>query len=212
MTNSVIYAKNLLQIKAIVINLQNLFTWASGIKSPIYCDNRIALSYPEVRSHIISSLIDISEKYSQTDVIAGVATAGISWGAVLADKLNKPFVYIRAQAKDHGKKNLIEGRLEEGSKVLIVEDLISTGGSSINCVNAVREQNCEVIAVISLFNYNLKQALANFQNANCNFESICDFDILIDQARKINYLNDSEHDIIKKWKNDPENWYKNLNV
>jgi orotate phosphoribosyltransferase len=212
MINSVIYAKNLLQIKAIVINLQNLFTWASGIKSPIYCDNRIALSYPEVRSQIISSLKDISEKYLETDVIAGVATAGISWGAILADQLNKPFVYIRSQAKDHGKKNLIEGRLYEGSNVLIVEDLISTGGSSINCVDAVRELNCEVLAVISLFNYNMKQALINFQNANCKFESICDFDILIDEAKKINYLNDSEHDIIKEWKNDPENWYKNLNV
>lgn len=210
MINSVIYAKNLLQIKAIVINLQNLFTWASGIKSPIYCDNRIALSYPEVRSHIISALKVISEKYPETDVIAGVATAGISWGAILADHTNKPFVYIRSHAKDHGKKNLIEGRLNQGLKVLIVEDLISTGGSSINCVDAVREQNCEVLAVISLFNYNLKQALINFQNAKCKFESICDFDILIDEARKINYLNDSEHDIIKEWKNDPENWYKTI--
>jgi orotate phosphoribosyltransferase len=212
MTNSVIYAKNLLQIKAIVINLQNLFTWASEIKSPIYCDNRIALSFPKVRSHIVESLTEISEKYTETDFIAGVATAGISWGAILADHISKPFIYVRSQAKDHGKKNLIEGRLIEGSKVLVIEDLISTGGSSINSVNAIREQNCEVLAVISLFNYNLKQALTNFQNVNCKFESICDFDILIDEARKINYLNDSEHDIIKEWKNDPENWYKTLNV
>ncbi|MEZ4909114.1 MAG: orotate phosphoribosyltransferase [Saprospiraceae bacterium] len=177
LTNQI--AQKLLQINAIQINIQNLFVWASGIKSPIYCDNRIALSYPEVRNLILEGFINASNNIDNYDVIAGVATAGIPWGALLADKLNKPFIYIRSQSKDHGKKNKIEGELKKGSKVLVIEDLISTGGSSIKAVESIRELDCEVIAVLAIFQYNLHQAKINFEKINCNFKTLSNFDVLI---------------------------------
>jgi orotate phosphoribosyltransferase len=211
MFHSTVFAKNLLQIKAIQINLQNLFVWASGIHSPIYCDNRISLSYPDVREQIIASLLDIVKKYENVDYIAGVATAGIPWGILIADRMKKPFIYIRAEAKSHGRKNQIEGELINGKSVLIIEDLISTGGSSIKAVEAVRNNGCEVSGVISLFDYKLEAARKNFENISCNFESICDFDILINEARKLSYITEKEHETIKNWKTDPENWHKNIN-
>jgi orotate phosphoribosyltransferase len=211
MFHSTQFAKNLLQIKAIRINLQNLFVWASGIHSPIYCDNRLALSHPEVRDKVIESLIQILDKYENIDYIAGVATAGIPWGTLVADRLKKPFVYIRAEAKSHGRKNQIEGELAENSTVLIIEDLISTGGSSIKAVEAIRNHNCHVRAVISLFDYKLEAAQRNFEDISCSYESLCDFDILINEARLLKYINDKEFEIIKSWKTDPENWYKNIN-
>ncbi|MGE5356168.1 MAG: orotate phosphoribosyltransferase [Deltaproteobacteria bacterium] len=210
MNSSKEFAKNLLQIKAIKINLQNLFVWASGIHSPIYCDNRVVLSYPVIREQVIDSLIELVAGYEDIDFIAGVATAGIPWGAILADRLKKPFIYVRSEAKSHGRQNQIEGELPTGNNVLIVEDLISTGGSSIKAVEAVRANNCIVTGVISLFDYKLKDAKNNFNSISCDYKSICDFDILIAEALDLNYIDKKEYNIIKEWKSDPENWFKNL--
>lgn len=210
MNHSKAYAKKLLQIKAIQINLQNVFVWASGIHSPIYCDNRVVLSYPDIRSEITDSIIEIIQQFGHNDYIAGVATAGIPWGTLVADRLKMPFIYVRAEAKSHGRQNQIEGELLPGKSVLLIEDLISTGGSSIKAVQAIRSQNCFVSGVVSLFDYKLKSAINNFEQAACNYNSICDFDILIEEALHLHYISDSEFKIIKEWKSDPENWYKNL--
>jgi len=199
-------ARKLLQIKAIKINVQNLFVWASGIKSPIYCDNRLALSFPEVRNLVKSSLIQLSERYGEFDYIAGVATAGIPWGALMADELNKPFVYIRSAPKAHGRQNRIEGYLEKGKRVLVIEDLISTGGSSIEAVEAIRENGNEVVGVLAIFSYNLQKAKINFDKAKCEFSTISNYDILIEEAKKEKYISSEEFDKIKDWKQDPENW------
>ncbi len=201
-------ARNLLQIKAIKINVQNLFTWASGIESPIYCDNRLALSYPDIRNKIKSSLIELSEQYGEYDYIAGVATAGIPWGAMVADELDKPFVYIRSAPKSHGRQNRIEGNLEQGKSVLVIEDLISTGGSSIDAVEAIRSNGNKVIGVLAIFSYNLKKAIDNFNKAKCDFSTISNYDILIEEATKENYITQDEFDLIKNWKLDPGNWNK----
>ena len=211
MYHSTEFAKKLLQIKAIQINLQNLFVWASGIHSPIYCDNRIALSYPDIRDLIIDSLADIVNKDQNYDYIAGVATAGIPWGAFVADRIKKPFIYVRSESKSHGRKNQIEGRLDEGKKVVVIEDLISTGGSAIKAVEAIRINKCIVTRVVSLFDYKLDIARKNFNDISCIYESISDFDILINEARLQGYISANDYDIIKDWKTDPENWYKLLN-
>jgi len=210
MNNSTELASKLLQIKAIKINVQNLFVWASGIHSPIYCDNRLALSYPEVRSIVVEGLIKLSDNYKDFDYIAGVATAGIPWGVLLADDLGLPFVYIRSAPKSHGRQNRIEGQLIPGKKVLVVEDLISTGGSSIDAVNTIRENGNEVVSVISIFSYNLNKAKINFDNANCEFLSISNYDVLIEEAKKENYISEKEFEMIKEWKIDPDNWYEKL--
>jgi len=201
-------ARNLLQIKAIKINVQNLFVWASGIQSPIYCDNRLALSYPKVRNLIKSALIDLSKRYGDFDYVAGVATAGIPWGALVADELDKPFVYIRSAPKSHGRQNRIEGQLEKGKSVLVIEDLISTGGSSLDAVEAVRENGNEVISVLAIFSYNLQKAKINFEKSNCEFATISNYDVLIEEAKKMNYISNDEFELIKNWKLDPENWNK----
>ena len=201
-------ARNLLQIKAIKINVQNLFTWASGIKSPIYCDNRLALSFPDIRESVKLALVELSNEYKTFDYIAGVATAGIPWGALVAEELGKPFVYIRSAPKSHGRQNRIEGLLEKGKSVIVIEDLISTGGSSIDAVEAIRENGNEVVSVLAIFSYNLEKAKVNFEKASCEFKTISDYDILIDEARKENYITNEEFELIKNWKLDPENWNK----
>ncbi len=201
-------ARNLLQIKAIKINVQNLFTWASGIKSPIYCDNRLALSFPDIRKSVKLALVELSNEYKTFDYIAGVATAGIPWGALVAEELSKPFVYIRSAPKSHGRQNRIEGLLEKGKSVIVIEDLISTGGSSIDAVEAIRENGNEVVSVLAIFSYKLKKAIMNFEKAKCEFKTISDYDILIDEARKENYITNEEFELIKNWKLDPENWNK----
>ncbi len=203
-------ASNLLQIKAIKINPQNLFVWASGIHSPIYCDNRLALSYPEIRENIVEGFVQLSKNFENIDYIAGVATAGIPWGALLADRLKLPFVYIRSSAKSHGRQNKIEGELEQGKNVLVIEDLISTGGSSLQAVEAIRENNDKVLAVLAIFSYNLKKAEDNFAKAGCDFMSISNYDVLIEEAKEQNYISTGDFEMIKEWKTDPENWYKNI--
>jgi orotate phosphoribosyltransferase len=196
----------LLQINAIKLSPQNPFTWASGMQSPIYCDNRISLSYPEVRNQIVNSFVKMCSAFENIDCIAGVATAGIPHGMLLADRLNLPFIYVRDKAKDHGKQNQIEGQIVENSNVIVVEDLISTGGSSIKAVKALRDANINVIAVIAIFDYNFEKATKNFENIDCICKTITNYDKLINYAKSINQFDAESIDLLEKWRKDPENW------
>ena len=198
-------ADRLLQIKAIKLNAQNPFTWASGLRSPIYCDNRLILSYPEVRKEVILALTRQAKTLGPT-AIAGVATAGIAWGAYVADKLELPYCYIRSKPKDHGLKNLIEGQIPEGSKVLVIEDLISTGGSSLEAVQAVIDQNLETIGVLSIFQYGFAAAKENFEKKSQSFWSLTDFPTLLEQALLSSYINPDDFQKLKTWNQNPKLW------
>ena len=198
---------DLLKINSIKISIYKSFSWASGWKSPIYFDNRISLSYPKIRKKITSRLVDIIKaKYKEVDVIAGVATAGIPQGALVADALNLPFIYVRSQNKSHGMKNLIEGKLEKNSRTILIEDLISTGGSSIKSVEAIRESGSEVLSVLSIFNYGFKISKNNFQNISCDTNSIFNYSDLMEIAHQEKYITKSELEKLKNWREDPEKW------
>ncbi|MEZ5056145.1 MAG: orotate phosphoribosyltransferase [Saprospiraceae bacterium] len=199
-------ADKLLQIKAIKLSPQSPFTWASGIKSPIYCDNRISLSHPSVRKIVKQGFVEKSNEFGAFDVVAGVATAGIPHGALLADALDKPFIYVRSKAKSHGRQNLIEGELNPGSKVLVIEDLISTGGSSVTAVDAIREAGGEVVGVLAIFTYGLTKANETFSKANCKFATLSNYDTLLEKAIETGYLNQDDFEQLKNWKKDPEHW------
>lgn len=199
----------LLQIKAIKLSPQSPFTWASGMRSPIYCDNRISLSYVEARKLVKQGLVTLSRDYSDFDMIAGVATAGIAHGALLADALDLPFSYVRSSAKAHGRQNKIEGEIKEGQKVLVVEDLISTGGSSIAAVEAVRECGAEVVGVIAIFSYQFELAEQNFKNADCRFSTITNYEELLQTATEVKYITDQEASTLASWSKDPQNWFAN---
>jgi len=200
-------AEYLLQIKAVKLNNQNPFTWASGRKSPIYCDNRVTLSYPEVRTHIRDKFVEIiREKYADVDVIAGVATGGIAQGALVAQILEKPFVYIRAEEKKHGMNNRIEGHVEAGQKVVVIEDLVSTGKSSLFAVDALREANCEVLGMVAIFTYTLKTALENFEKANVKLDTLTTYPILLKQAATGGYISESDLISLNEWSADPVKW------
>jgi len=200
-------AAYLLQIKAIKLQPQNPFTWASGWKSPIYCDNRVSLSYPHIRAFIKENLAAaISKKYADVEVIAGIATAGIAQGALVAEYLNLPFVYVRPEPKKHGMGNQIEGHLESGQKVVMVEDLISTGGSSIKAVAPVREAGCEVLGVAAIFNYGFQTAADNFTAANCPFFSLSDYNALLDVAVETGDIKQEELEVLKAWRKNPAEW------
>ena len=202
-------AENLLQINAVKLSPQNPFTWASGIKSPIYCDNRITLYYPSVRDGIIDAFVEKSTQFGAFDMVAGVATAGIPHGALIADRLKKPFIYIREKAKSHGRQNQIEGMPHgdtEGLKVLIIEDLISTGGSSLKAVEAVREAGMEVVGVLAIFTYGFEKAVSMFREANCRFDTLSNYDILIAQAIENEYIKPEEMETLKAWRLSPETW------
>ena len=187
-------ARQLLKIKAVYLRPENPFTWASGIKSPIYCDNRIILSYPEVRSVVEKSIADtVKEHYPNCDALMGTSTAGIAHAAIAATLLGMPMGYVRGSAKDHGRGNRIEGRLEKGQKVVVVEDLISTGGSCIEVVEALREAGAEVLGIVSIFTYGLKKGLEHLAEAKVKNISLTDFDTLIHVAAEEKYIN--EHDI-----------------
>lgn len=193
-------AEYLLQIKAVKLNVEEPFTWASGIKSPIYCDNRTILSYPSVRTYIRQQLAELTvEAYGKPDIIAGVATGGIAHGALVAQELDMPFAYVRSEAKGHGLQNMIEGVMEKGRTVVLIEDLISTGGSSIKAVNAVKENGNQVKGVISIMDYGFKKAEENFQDV-CTYYSLCDFDILIETALEKEYINQENYNALKNWK------------
>jgi len=202
-------AQKLLQIKAIKLNPQNPFTWASGMRSPIYCDNRVTLSYPMVRDLIKKSLADLSLTFGDIDMIAGVATAGIAHGALLADTLHKPFCYVRSAPKGHGRQNQIEGEIQPKSKILVVEDLISTGGSSIEVVEILRSEGHEILGVIAIFDYGFEKAKENFGNVNCKYRSLSNYSALIQEARATDYITADEAVTLSKWNSDPQNWYQN---
>lgn len=193
-------AKRLLQIKAIKLSPQNPFTWASGIQSPIYCDNRIVLSHPEVRNFVRDCFVKKAAEFGDYDLIAGVATAGIAHGALLADATNMPFIYVRSKAKSHGRQNLIEGEVKGGEKVLVVEDLISTGGSSVKAVEAVREAGCEVVGTLAIFTYGFQKAIDTFAAAKCPFATLSDYDALIEEAVKSGYVSDNEVSMLTEFR------------
>ena len=206
-------AKNLLQINAVKLSPQNPFTWASGIKSPIYCDNRITLYYPSVREQIIEAFVEKAAQFAPFDIVAGVATAGIPHGALLADRLKKPFIYIREKAKAHGRQNQIEGMPQsdndnQGLRVLVIEDLISTGGSSLKAVEAAREAGCVVVGVLAIFTYGFEKAEKIFQDAGCPFDTLSNYDILIAQANENQYVKPDELETLKTWRLSPETWNK----
>lgn len=193
-------AKRLLQIKAIKLSPQNPFTWASGIKSPIYCDNRIVLSYPEAREVVKAGLVEKSKEYGDFDVIAGVATAGIAHGMMLADALDKPFIYVRGSAKGHGRQNLIEGELPQDKSVLVIEDLISTGGSSIKAIQALRDNGANVVGCMAIFTYGFQKAVDAFANADCKFSTLSNYDELIKEAIDSQYITQADMDFLVNWR------------
>lgn len=202
-------ANLLLQINAIKLQPQNPFTWASGWKSPIYCDNRIILSFPEVRNFIKENLAQqISELYEKPDIIAGVATGAIGIGALVADFLGLPFCYVRPDAKKHGRKNKVEGYLKEGQKVLVVEDLISTGKSSLMAVEALQEANANVMGMMAVFTYGFDVATKNFEESNVTLHTLSDYSHLIQLAEKSNYITNTEATLLSQWREDPGNWSK----
>ncbi len=200
-------AEFLLQIKAIKLQPENPFTWASGWKSPIYCDNRKTLSYPSIRTFIRQQFVnEINDKYSKPDVIAGVATGGIAQGALIAQDMGLPFVYVRSEAKKHGLTNLVEGVIEEGQSVVVIEDLISTGGSSIKAIEALRAQGCQVKGMVAIFTYGFDEAVANFKNINCQSTSLCDYNTLLDVAVKHNYITENDVESLNQWRISPSTW------
>uniref|UniRef100_UPI004049A20D orotate phosphoribosyltransferase n=1 Tax=Fluviicola sp. TaxID=1917219 RepID=UPI004049A20D len=202
-------AEFLLQIKAVKLQPNDPFTWASGWSSPIYCDNRKTLSFPSIRTYIRQGYAEaILDHFGKPDVIAGVATGGIAQGALVAQELGIPFIYVRSSAKGHGLGNQIEGHFEKGLRVVVIEDLISTGGSSLVAVEALREAGCEVKGLVAIFTYGFEIALKNFADAECPFVTLTDYEHLIDQAVKLEYINESNVASLKKWKNDPAVWNK----
>lgn len=202
-------AEFLLQIKAIKLQPSKPFTWASGWKSPIYCDNRVTLSYPKVRTYIRQQFVNaINEKYAKPDVIAGVATGGIAQGALVAQELGLPFVYIRSEAKKHGLSNMIEGVVEKGQSVVVIEDLISTGGSSLKAVEALREAGCEVKGMAAIFTYGFKNADDNFKTAKCKLLTLSNYDTLVKQALQSKYITEKDLKSLQDWRVNPAEWGK----
>jgi orotate phosphoribosyltransferase len=200
-------AAKLLEIEAIKINYKTPFTWSSGWKSPIYCDNRLALSYPEIRTRIKENLAEaVLSSYPAAECIAGVATAGIPQGALVADQLKLPFVYVRPKPKEHGMGNLIEGKIEKGQKVVMIEDLISTGGSSLKAAQSMKEAGFKVIGMVAIFTYGFEVAEKSFSDANIPLTCLSDFNHLLEQAVKSNYLGEKELVYVKSWRLDPGHW------
>ena len=202
-------AAMLLQIQAIKLNTDKPFTWSSGWKSPIYCDNRLSLSYPDIRTSVRNGLVQaIRENFFTVESIAGVATAGIAQGALVADSLNLPFLYVRPKPKDHGMENLIEGRVVKGQKVVLVEDLVSTGGSSLKAAQALRDAGFEVLGMVSIFNYGFDIATRNFYEANISLISLCDYHSLLKYALDQNNITNDQMTSLKAWRVDPSGWRK----
>lgn len=202
-------AAMLLQIQAIKLNTEKPFSWSSGWKSPIYCDNRLSLSYPEIRSTIKHALVQaIRENFFTVESIAGVATAGIAQGALVADILGVPFLYVRPKPKGHGMENLIEGKIVKRQKVVVVEDLVSTGGSSLKAVQALRDVGFDVLGMVSIFNYGFDIATRNFYDANTSLITLCDYQNLLKFALSQQYISEDQMISLKAWRVDPANWKK----
>ena len=200
-------ASYLLQINAIKLNIQNPYKWSSGWNSPIYCDNRICLSFPKIRDFLANSIADeIKKNVSNNFIIAGVATGAIGIGMLVANKLNAPFIYVRPEKKKHGRKNQIEGTLNKNEKVIVIEDLISTGKSSLNAVDAIQNNGAKVIFMIALFNYDFEIAKKNFTNKNIELKTLCDYKNLIETAKDNNLINEDEIKSLLRWRKNPEKW------
>ena len=197
----------LLQSKAVILQPDNPFTWASGWLSPIYCDNRVTLSFPEIRDYIKNAFrASIERFYKEPELIAGVATGAIAQGALVADSMQLPFVYVRPSAKEHGRQNLIEGRLEPGQKVLVVEDLISTGGSSLKAVSALREAGADVLGMVAIFSYGFELATENFKKAGVSLYTLTNYHVLIESALEAGAIQADQVEILQDWRKDPASW------
>ena len=202
-------AELLLKLKAIKLNPSDPFIWTSGWKSPIYCDNRILLSDPKSRNIIANYFSEIiKNKYDDVEVIAGVATGAIGIGILVAQKLNLPFIYVRPEAKKHGRKNQIEGKISENQKIVVIEDLISTGKSSLNAVKVLRESNLEVLGMVAIFTYGFNKSIENFEKNKIDLDTLSDYNGLIKKATDIKYVKEKDLETLKKWNEDPENWVK----
>lgn len=200
-------AEYLLQINAIKLNPENPFTWASGWKSPIYCDNRVALSYPDIRTFLSKSISnEIQTQFGSDIVIAGVATGAIGIGMLVAQELNLPFIYVRPVAKKHGRQNQIEGALEPGKKVVVIEDLISTGMSSLNAVKALQNADAILLGMYALFTYGFEKAEQAFNQAQIELQTLCDYEHLLAVALKTNKISEVQSENLKTWRKDPANW------
>lgn len=203
-------AEKLLQISAIKLQPNNPFTWASGWNSPIYTDNRKTLSYPEIRSLIkVEMCRMILENFPEVDVIAGVATGAIAMGALVADTLGLPYIYVRSAPKDHGLENLIEGNLKPGQKVVVIEDLISTGGSSLKAVEAIRKAGGEVAGMAAIFTYQFPLAIESFEKANVELLTISNYSAMLEAALETKYIQEEDLEALKEWRKDPANWVPN---
>ncbi|WP_374719139.1 orotate phosphoribosyltransferase [Parageobacillus toebii] len=200
-------ATHLLEIGAVSLEPQEPFTWSSGLKSPIYCDNRLTLAYPNVRNAIADGLTKlIRAHFSDVEAIAGTATAGIPHAAWVSERLNLPMCYVRSQAKGHGKGKQIEGKVEKGQKVVVVEDLISTGGSSLNAVRALREAGCQVLGIVAIFTYGLEKAKQAFAENNVEVYTLTDYDTLIETAVELGVVTEQDLATLRKWRENPEEW------
>lgn len=201
----------MLQIKAIKLQPNNPFTWASGLKSPIYCDNRITLSHPSIRTYIRQKLVAlIQEELGSVSLVAGVATAGIPQGVLVAQELGLPFVYVRPAAKGHGTGKIIEGEFYEGQRVVVIEDLVSTGKSSLQAVKALRDAGCVVAGMVAIFSYGLDAAEENFKNAKCRFLSLSNYNTLIGYAAEHSFISSEELELLQKWRSNPSEWSDTL--
>ena len=207
MTNEKVIAEKLLQVNAVKLNPEQPFTWASGWKSPIYCDNRKVLSFPYTRDFIKSELCNvIFEKFPDAELLAGVATAGIAWGAMAADQLKLPYVYVRPKPKEHGLGNQIEGYYEKGRKTVVIEDLVSTGKSSLQVVDVLKAAGLEVSGMVSIFTYGFPVATEAFSKASLNYYSLTNYPALIELALEKRLVGDAQQAILLKWRDDPANW------
>lgn len=207
MTDSKLVAEKLLQVQAVKLNIQQPFTWASGWKSPIYCDNRRVLSFPYVRDFVKSELCNlVFSKFPDAALLAGVATAGIAWGALAADQLKLPFIYVRPKPKEHGLGNQVEGFYEAGQKTVVIEDLVSTGKSSLQVVDVLKEAGLEVIGMVSIFTYGFPVAAEAIKNSGLEYYSLTDYPSLIERAGEKGSVSANEQEVLLKWREDPANW------
>ena len=207
MTDAKAVAEKLLQVNAIKLNPEQPFTWASGWKSPIYCDNRKVLSFPFIRDYIKSEMCNvIFEKFPDAELLAGVATAGIAWGAMAADQLKLPYIYVRPKPKEHGLGNQIEGFYEKGQKVVVIEDLVSTGKSSLQVVDVLKKQGLEVVGMVSIFTYGFVAATEGFQKASLIYYSLTDYPTLIESAVEKGMVSAEQQEVLLKWRDDPAKW------
>ncbi len=209
MINNQILASNLLETGAVRIQPDNPFTWASGMRSPIYCDNRILLSHPAIRTSLVDLMVKVVKDFELFDTVAGVATAGIPIGTLIADRLKLPFAYVRAKPKEHGRQNLIEGDIKKNATVLVVEDLISTGMSSLQAVEAVRQVPASVAGVVAIFQYGLPKAKTAFENAQCPFITLTDFATVIQVAVEKKLIEPFHLEVLSRWSENPQAWSEN---